>query len=67
MYPLPALVPLATDIKHMYGQPANVEARLGDAGALQSRAEDVLLGGEVGRVGEALDGRNEAAFGVKFF
>jgi hypothetical protein len=53
--PLLALGALATDVEETVGELANLERRLGDAGRLDTGAEDILVRRQVVGVGHAVD------------
>lgn len=55
MNPLLTLRTLTTDIEHTVGQVANNEGGLGDTGGLDTRAKDILVGGEVVGLSNALN------------
>lgn len=54
--PLLTLRPLTTDIEHPVGQVANNERRFRDTGGLDTRTKDILVGREIVRLGNAVDG-----------
>jgi len=53
--PLFTLRTLTTDVEHTVGQVANNEGCLGDTGGLDTRAKNILVGGEVVGLGNALN------------
>lgn len=53
--PLLTLRTLTTDVEHTVGQVANNEGGLGDTGSLDTRAKDILVGGEVVGLGNTLN------------
>lgn len=61
MYPLFPLRTLSADIEHSVCEVANDEGGLGDAGRLYTRAEDVLIVGDVVRLCNAVNGIKVAA------
>lgn len=54
--PLLTFRTLATDVEHAVSQITDDESSLGDTGGLDTRAEDVLVGGEVVRLRDTVDG-----------
>ena len=46
---------MASDVEHAVDEVADVEGVFGDAGGLHTRSEDVLVGGEVIGLGDAVD------------
>lgn len=53
--PLLTLGTLTTDVEHAVGQIANDEGGLGDTGGLDTRAENILVGGEVVGLSDAVN------------
>jgi hypothetical protein len=53
--PLLTLGTLTTDVEHAVGQIANDEGGLGNTGGLDTRAENILVGGEVIGLSDAVN------------